>query len=210
MQISLKPDFVSVMDPDSSVTRSTNLTYAGIHSIWTGQDLALTPPSPTSIRSNSTLVSEIGRPPSQASTQREPVKQGSAAWTSLRNNQLPTRAQSTPIATPSPAPPTPERFVTKTLPDADFAAAVEHINARRDTEEHPGRIGRTRLPPTDKVAQRRMILAVCGERDAGEANKFVQYSATHLTAGRSRMTCERKRRAGRTSPARRRTPSGSS
>jgi len=38
-------------------------------------------------------------------------------------------------------------------------------------EEHIGRVGKGRLPPSEKAAQRRMILAVCGEREAGEMNR---------------------------------------
>ena len=160
------------MDPVTSVTRSTNLTYAGIHAIWTGQDLASHPTSsfsPASARSHATLAADLGRPPSQAGIPREPVKQGSAAWTSLRNTQLPSRSNSTPIATPSP--PHPSDLNREPLPDADFAAAVETMNARRDVEEHIGRVGKGRLPPSEKAAQRRMILAVCGEREAGEMNR---------------------------------------
>lgn len=169
----LKRDLVNVMDPITSVTRSTNLTYAGIHAIWTGQDLALfpvSPQSPASTRSHSTLLADLGRPPSQNTTPREPVKQGSAAWTSLRNNQLPTRSQSTPVDTPPPGSHYGDGS-REPLPDADFAAAVETMNARRDADDHIGKVGKNRLPPSEKAAQRRMILAVCGEREAGEMHR---------------------------------------
>lgn len=161
------------MDPDTSITRSTNLTYAGIHSIWTGNDLGLSPASPSaSLRSQSTLVSDIGRPPSQLGHPREPVKQGSAAWTSLRNTQLPTRSHSTPMTnTPSPAPPTPDRARDTQLSDVDFVSVIENVNGRRDQDDHPGRIGDSRLPYTEKAAQRRMILAICGEREAGDIDR---------------------------------------
>lgn len=162
------------MDPSTSVTRSMNLTYAGIHSIWTGHDLSAMPTSPatSSVRSQSTLVSEIGRPPSQAGHPREPVKQGSAAWTSLRNTQLPTRSHTTPItSSPSPAPPTPERGRESVISESDFVAAIDTVNSRRDQEDHPGKTGQSRLPQTEKAAQRRMILAVCGEREAGNIDR---------------------------------------
>ena len=167
---SLQTDLTHTMDATTSSTRSVNLTYAGIHSIWTGQDLHHqspdSPSSTASLRSHSTALNEATRAP------REVVKQGSAAWTSLRNTQMPNRAQSTPASSTTSLGrlDTPEEK-EPVLPQADFASAVEIINGKREAEDHPGHVGTSKLPRTERTAQRKMILAVCGEMDAGNVNR---------------------------------------
>lgn len=140
------------MDPITSATRNLNLTYAGIYCIWTGSDVVHSPATTVSALTND-------RP-------REPIKQGSAAWTSLRNNQhLPARSHSALITSPTPT-------LDKRLPDGEYTSVLEGINRERDGE-HAGKIGTHRLPRSERVAQRRMILAVCGDGGAGEVDRWV-------------------------------------
>ena len=171
-------DITNVMDTASSTTRTLNLTFAGIQSIWTGLDLdsrmVVSSGSESSIGSQSTHTSDFPAQTPFQNAHREPIKQGSAAWTSLRNTQhqqLPSRSQLTSTPHTSSSPESTIKGSEPVLPDADFAAALEIINARRDQEEHRGKIGTSRLPRSDKVPQRRMILAVCGEREASEVNR---------------------------------------
>ena len=172
-------DLTKIMDPATSRNKSVDLTYASAYSIWTGNELSPpageSPRSPASVRSQSTLVSETTgtRTSSHTSTPREPMKQGSAAWNSLRNTQhaLPSRTHHTPIPSPSPQRMTPEPPKNRPLPDDDLSIAVENIMTERGQRGHAGKLGPQPLPSTSRAAQRRMILSICGDMGALEVNR---------------------------------------
>ena len=155
------------MDPRMTTSGAVNLAHAGIYSVWTGEDLGapLTNSPQSSIRSQSTLVNDNvdSRTPNSnvGTTPREPIKQTSAAWTSLRNtqHQLPTRA----TITPTPAPPIKSDMA---VPDQAFTNAVESVNRRRgDSTPH-------NFPTSRRVAHRSLILAICGDQGPDEVTKW--------------------------------------
>ncbi|ORX34788.1 hypothetical protein BD324DRAFT_593880 [Kockovaella imperatae] len=162
---------IQVMNPKTSRDRSINLSHAGIYAIWTGQDLSKPTPvsPPASIRSQSTLLSESTelRNPSLTPTAREPVKQNSAAWTSLRHTQHQMPARSTPnVPQVSHTPPW-SRYDAAL--DHEFSAAVENLSRHRDDGKRA-----QRLPSSSKIAQRSIILAVCGDKGSDEIHRLIE------------------------------------
>lgn len=158
-------DLTRVMDPITSKAGGYDLTNAGAHPIWTGNGVQSDSDSPSSsTRSGSTLITELA--PVQ-STVRETVKQGSAAWSSLRNhpNQQP------PISS---LPSAPKGTVSEAA-DPGLTAAIQAINARR-TDSHPGSPGTHQLPRTEREGARRMILALCGEMHEGAGIGEIHHS----------------------------------
>ena len=158
-----KKDLTQVMDPTTSKARGYDLTFEGMYNIWTGTSNPYNSSSPNaSIQSESTL-SEL--PPVQPASTRGTITQGSAAWTLLRAYQ-------------SPQSPIPSTCIDKTgslaeTVDPSYAAVIQAINSRRTDLSHPGAPGRQRLPLSEREGARRMILAICGEKDdrAGEIDR---------------------------------------
>lgn len=152
------------MDPSTSKVRGYDLTYTGVQSIWTGLGASIDASSPsTSSRSGSTFESEL---PSVQQATRETIKQSPAAWKSLQKLQVLPAAPSS-VNKDKPAEPI----------DPAFLGALQAINTRRATSSHPGQTAQHRLPKTEREAARRMILAICGERNElggnGEVNRFI-------------------------------------
>ena len=139
------------MDPITSKSRGYDLSYVGIHPIWTGLGVPTEASPSSSIPSGSTLASDL---PFVQPISRGTVKQGSAAWTSLRGHQ--------PKAGPERI--TRDDNVSEPV-DANLTAAIHSINKRRTDSGHIGAPGKHQLPETQREAARRMILAVCGERN---------------------------------------------
>jgi hypothetical protein len=155
------PDLTQVMSPAHSTHKWHNLTNSGVLSIWSSlghPTTAAVHGSPTSLRSGSTFVSEV-------SAAREPIRQGSAAWASLKSQTQP----HTPASTASPAPagnskakPKPEAPPLPPL-DPEWLSSISAINTARTEAGHIGAPGKHALPPGERAAMRRMILALCGE-----------------------------------------------
>ncbi|WOO76939.1 SEH-associated protein 4 [Vanrija pseudolonga] len=141
-------EFIQGTASDISIQGNYNLTYQGIWPIWSGQ---------------------IGAPPSLASS-----VPGSAAWTALRahnNSHLGVGQRDTGSAGSTP------RRDAADLLDPDYTSAIAKINAARATAGASSSPGNHKLPHTEKMPQRRMILAVCGENHAyetmAEVNRLV-------------------------------------
>lgn len=170
---------MSTMSPSMSKTRDFDLTYAGVQSIWSSTGLArASASSPTSNRSQSTLTSDI---PSSSSTisPREPIRQGSAAWTSLRNQTGIQRHQ------PAPPPPnieTDSERSRRTIDsvDTEYVSAVTALHKRRVEMGHSS--GRDRsLPHGQRDALRKVILDLCGVAGepgtSGEVDRYVPFAS---------------------------------
>lgn len=190
------------MDQSHSRSKNYDLTHAGVYTIWTSAGLSSSGgaiPAPASLRS---AAGSSGQNRSSGSgggasagvdggSEREPIRQGSAAWASLKQSQ---QHHGASRHAPHPNPSTqstsgaagsalsggggasagpsrqhhPYRRYARSAaagppppPDADFLASLESINASRDML-HPGAVGSQKLPPGDRPAARRMILALCG------------------------------------------------
>lgn len=190
------------MNTAHSRYKSHDVTHAGVYAIWTSMGHTANGgaiPAPASLRSaaaggNSRTGGGQDGDSTAAVAEREPIRQGSAAWAALKQSQQandPATARSnnrhqhasgltpsghiassnsaqhgrtTAAAGPSRLRSHPYRkylALPAPQPDADFAAALEAINGSRDIS-HPGAIGAQKLPPGDRPAARRMILALCG------------------------------------------------
>lgn len=190
------------MDLSHSRSKNYDLIHAGVYTIWTSAGLSSNGgaiPAPASLRSaagSGSAHTKAGGPGGGAiagadgGSEREPIRQGSAAWASLKQSQQhhggsrhathqPHLTQPSSAASgsalsgggPSSGPSRqhhPYRRHAQAaasgpppVPDADFLAALESINSSRDMV-HPGAVGPQKLPSGDRPAARRMILALCG------------------------------------------------
>ena len=150
------------MDPTTSQARGYDLTFEGIHNIWTGTSSPYNSSSSpnVSIQSDSTIVSEL--PHVQPTSTRGTIIQGSAAWALLRAYQ--------PPLSPIPSTGMDKTSTTTETVDPGYTAAIQAINSRRTELSHIGAPGKQRMPWSEREGARRMILAICGEKDdrAGE------------------------------------------
>lgn len=149
------PDLTAVMSPSHSTHRGINITYHGILAIWTS----------------------LAASPTSSHPRRETVKQSSAAWNAL-SSVSPYSAKDqqskdkrwtgtgTGMGTGKERDRDREFDLTPEM-EATFSAAVEAINRDRNEIGHIGSTGSSKLPVTEKVEQRRMMLAVCGEGQGG-------------------------------------------
>jgi len=131
----LTPDFVSATAPQVSRHAGYDLTYQGLWFIWTGQ---LGPDAREDATSGASGSGWPLRPQLGVPT---PHGGGSGASTPRR----------------APAPPGDAH-------DAQYNAAVASLNALRADNNAVAAPGNHRLPHTEKSPQRRMMLAVCGEK----------------------------------------------
>lgn len=168
------------MPPSTSTYGEYDLSHYGLYPLWLSLDLDqstkdnvnTTPPRPTA-SSSSYLTPDSGPelPTSTPSTgsRRETVKQGSSAWSNVtRSPHTPSPVQKTGNSPQSL--PTPEQ-------ENGFRDAVQAINDRRADSGPLGSLGAGKLPYTEKEAQRRMMVVICGEgRDkaaVSEVNRYV-------------------------------------
>jgi len=158
-------DLITVMPPSTSTYREYDLSHYGLYPLWlslnltrSNEDSNTTPPRPTAT-SSSHLTPPVGPelPASSNSTgsRRETVKQGSSAWSNVaRSTNVPSPVQKSGNS-------------PQNLPSAEqengFQEAVLAINEKRTDNGQLGSIGSGKLPPTDKEAQRRMMVVICGE-----------------------------------------------
>jgi hypothetical protein len=117
-----------------------------------------TPPRPRTT-SSTYLTPPVGPelPASTGSTgsRRETVKQGSSAWSNVtRSPNSPSPAQKSGNSAKDE--PSQEQ-------ENEFKEAVLAINEKRTDDGQLGSIGSGKLPPTEKEAQRRMMVVICGE-----------------------------------------------
>jgi hypothetical protein len=152
------------MPPSTSTYGDYDLSHYGLYPLWLSLQLDqrskdnvnTTPPRPTT---SSYLTPDSGPelPTSTPSTgsRRETVKQGSSAWSNVtRSPQTPSPVQKTGNSPQNL--PTPEQ-------ENGFRDAVQAINDRRADSGHLGSLGAGKLPETEKEAQRRMMVVICGE-----------------------------------------------
>ncbi|ORY34245.1 hypothetical protein BCR39DRAFT_517213 [Naematelia encephala] len=147
----------TTLTAEVSQTRLYDFTYAGVLPLWFNDSSLHENPvmssPPSSIRSHSTLTD---------ATVRDPAKQISAAWTSLRHAQGSAAAPTKPTLASL-------RGTARAEADDSFSAAVDEVMARRG----PDNVGR--LPIGSKDGIRKAILAVCGGApDLAEVNRLVQ------------------------------------
>ncbi|KAL7418703.1 hypothetical protein Q5752_006386 [Cryptotrichosporon argae] len=131
---------LQVMAPHQSRHGTYDLTYQGIWPIWSGQ---LTPPAPSP--AYSALRSHPITRPASASASVDPGRRAGRPLEPHSRDREALRRDKEPDADPA------------------YAAAVHAINMARTENGAPGGVGANRLPHTEKAAQRRMILALCGE-----------------------------------------------
>lgn len=79
----------------------------------------------------------------------------SAAWANLRTHASSRDGSGSGASTPRRG--TPHEY------DADYNAAIQRLNATRTAQGHIAAPGTHKLPHTERMPQRRMMLAVCGE-----------------------------------------------
>lgn len=95
-----------------------------------------------------------------------------AAWANLRSHAPSRDGSGSGASTP--------RRGTPHETDAEYNAAIQRLNVARMNQGHIAAPGNHRLPHTDRIPQRRMMLAVCGENHAydtmAEVTRYV-YSA---------------------------------
>lgn len=85
--------------------------------------------------------------------------QGSTpAWASLRSHAVSRDGSGSGASTP-------RRSATHEY-DAEYNAAIQRLNTLRTNQGHIAAPGNHRLPHTERIPQRRMMLAVCGENHA--------------------------------------------
>lgn len=152
------------MPPSTSTYREYDLSHYGLYPLWLSLNLTrpsddshITPPRPTTSSSHRTPPVGPELPPSSGSTgsRRETVKQGSSAWSNV------SRSPNTPAPLHKPGN-SPQNLPSQEQENA-FQEAVLAINEKRSDNGRVGGIGRGKLPPTDKEAQRRMMVVICGE-----------------------------------------------
>ena len=168
------------MPPATSTYREYDLSHYGLYPLWLSMNLTVnteedshnTPSRPPTSSSNY-LTPPVGPelPASTGSTgsRRETVKQGSSAWSNVARSSN----------TPSPGQ---KGHSSQNLPDAEqedrFKEAVLAINEKRSTNGQLGSIGSGKLPPTEKEAQRRMMVVICGEgRDKAAISEVNRYAS---------------------------------
>lgn len=149
------------MPPSMSIHRDTDLTHYGLYALWLGLDLSRstqddtsTNPSRPSTYTSSTPTSDL--PISSGSARRETVKQTSSAWSNV---------QRSPVQTLT----TPRGGTTTTLPlptaeqESQFKDVIQTLNEKRSENGHVSSVGTGKMPYTEKEAQRRMMVVICGE-----------------------------------------------
>jgi len=150
-------DLTKVMDPPSSRTLTHDLTNLGVYPIWSSEGTSNGRPLPPSSISARAQEVALDPPPRSSAASREPVRQGSAAWASLRQQALPKHVQSAHQATTRDANTTHSHVEL----DDEYLSCIEKLNRLRIEEQHVGHPGNHRLPKTNRLEIRNMILAVC-------------------------------------------------
>jgi hypothetical protein len=173
------------MPPSTSTYREYDLSHYGLYPLWLSLNLTrtaeggpnTTPPRPTTT-SSTYLTPPVGPelPASSGSTgsRRETVKQGSSAWSNVTrspNTPSPVQKGNSPQNLPS------------TEQENGFREAVLAINEKRTDNGQLGSIGSGKLPPTDKEAQRRMMVVICGEgRDKAAVSEVNRWAISTDTS----------------------------
>jgi hypothetical protein len=146
-----------------STYRDYDLSHYGLYPLWLSLDLTQPPEDDDHIPSRPTTTASSHMAPSADANlpapsigpRRETVKQGASAWSNV------TRSPNTP------SPAQKSRHTPQNLPtpeqENEFREAVQALNERRTESGHVGGIGTGKLPYTDKEAQRRMMIVICGE-----------------------------------------------
>lgn len=158
-----------------SIHRDTDLTHYGLYPLWLGLDLSRTYHDETrpstsrhTTQHNSSTPSDLPMPSGNA--RRETVKQTSSAWSNVQRSPVQTVTTPRGSTTTSLALPTLEQ-------EAQFKDVVQALNDKRAENGHAGSVGSGRMPYTEKEAQRRMMVVICGEgRDKAaisEVNRYV-------------------------------------
>lgn len=165
-----------------------NLTHQGIWGIWTGQ---ISPPTTSAVPAARPGRSGPNSSRSGASSAdpvvREPIRQGSAAWASLKS-----QAHRDPSQTPTPASSTAavSSFRPRTLssnsrarataststpsvpvPSEEYLMATAEITQLKVESGLAGHSAKSALPGGDRTACRRMILALC-EPEHSQSGRF--------------------------------------
>lgn len=159
------------MPPSMSIHREINLTHYGLYPLWLGLDLSqpATHASPPRSKAQMSAAPTPELPASSGHGRRDTVKQTASAWANVQRS--PTQTLSTPRVASQPLSlPTQEQ-------ENQFRDAVQALNQKRSENGHIGSIGTGRMPYTDKEAQRRMMVVICGEgRDKAaisEVNRYI-------------------------------------
>ena len=147
------------MPPAMSVHRDTDLTHYGLYPLWLGLDLSRSNQDehrPTASRHNTQHSAPSDLPLPSGNSRRETVKQTSSAWSNVQKS--PVQTLSTPRGTSANSLPlpTPEQ-------ESQFKDVVQALNDKRAENGHAGSVGSGRMPYTEKEAQRRMMVVICGE-----------------------------------------------
>lgn len=129
-------DFIGATAPEVSRHNGYDLTYQGLWPIWTGR------------------LGPEGREETTA-----PL-----AWTGLKGGPLSAAQRESNGGSGASTPRRGHNAIE--VHDAEYTAAVAHINAMRADESAVAAPGSHRLPHTEKGPLRRMMLAVCGENHA--------------------------------------------
>ena len=172
-------DLTNVMPPNMSIHRDTDLTHYGLYPLWLGLDLsrsnqdesrASSSRHTTQHHNSSTPSSDLAVP--SGHSRRETVKQTSSAWSNVQRSPVQTLLTPRGGTTTSLPEPTPEQ-------ESQFKDAVQALNDKRAENGHVGSVGTGRMPYTEKEAQRRMMVVICGEgRDKAaisEVNRYVHH-----------------------------------
>lgn len=188
-----KPDLTQYMSTGTSVNPNSmfNLTHQGIWGIWTGQisppSLASSPavPPPRNARGSSSN-SRNGNHSADPAV-REPIRQGSAAWASLKSQNQPSQSHLSAgnINSGSGATAGLSNFRPRTLssnsrarnsgilnsasqippPSDEYLAMVTGLYQQKVENGKGGISTRQSLPSGNRTACRRMILALCESGD---------------------------------------------
>lgn len=153
-------DLTAVMPSAVSIHREINLTHYGLYPLWLGLDLShpagdgshTTPPRSKS-HHISTPNSDLPTPSSHG--RRDTVKQTSSAWANVQRS--PVQSMNTPRA------PALQLSLPTQDQESQFRDAVQALNEKRTESGHIASIGTGGMPFTEKEAQRRMMVVICGE-----------------------------------------------